>query len=103
LDRLRALARRIATTDHWDRLALRRMTDDLYSAQRMMSAAALAETGSRGAEAVAHWREVRRDDLDRMLNFLTELERAGDETLAKLSLANSQIQKLAAPTARPTP
>jgi NAD-specific glutamate dehydrogenase len=44
---------------------------------------------------------LRKDDIDRTLNFLSELERAGDASISKLALANSQIQKLAAPGARP--
>ncbi len=96
VDRLRGLAGRIATADHWDRLALRRMVDDLYSAQRLMSCEALANATAAGASAVEDWRNLRRDDIERTLNFLSELERGGDATIAKLSLASSQIQKLAA-------
>jgi glutamate dehydrogenase len=97
LDRLRALAARIATADHWDRLALRRIVDDLYAAQRMISAEVLSGGGSESATAVGIWRNRRRDDVERMLNFVAELERSGDPSISKLALANSQIQKLAAP------
>jgi len=96
LDRLRALAARIPTADHWDRLALRRILDDLYAAQRTISAEVLSAGGSEGAAAVEIWRKRRRDDVERTLNFLNELERSGDASLSKLALANSQIQKLAA-------
>jgi hypothetical protein len=34
-----------------------------------------------------------------MLNFVSELERSGDASIAKLALANSQLQKLAAQAA----
>ena len=101
LDRLRALADRIPTADHWDRLALRRIIDDLYSAQRIMACEVLANGSAEDAAAVGHWRSLRKDDIDRTLNFLSELERAGDASISKLALANSQIQKLAAPGARP--
>ena len=96
LDRLRGLASRIATSDHWDRLALRRMVDDLYSAQRLISCEAVTNANVTDASAVEDWRNLRRDDIERTQNFLSELERTGDATIAKLSLANSQIQKLAA-------
>jgi glutamate dehydrogenase len=99
LDRLRALAGRISTADHWDRLALRRIVDDLYAAQRMISAEALSAGGSGSVTAVEIWRNRRRDDVERMLNFVAELERSGDPSISKLALANSQIQKLAAPAA----
>ncbi len=100
LDRLRALAARIVTADHWDRLALRRMEDDLYSAQRLMACEALITAKGNAAAAVDQWRDSRRDDISSIVNFINEIERGGDASIAKLALANSQIQKLAAPTAK---
>jgi glutamate dehydrogenase len=104
LDRLRALAGEIAPADHWDRLALRRTVDDLYAAQRMLAAAALKEgpalsgsaTRSEGAAAVKSWAKIREEDIGRTAKFLSELGHSGEPSIAKLSLANSQIQKLAA-------
>jgi glutamate dehydrogenase len=103
LDRLRALAQDIASADHWDRLALRRIVDDLYAAQRQLSGAALAQAKAsaqgrgpqEGAAAARAWVGARQQDLDRTAKFLAELGRSGEPTIAKLSLANSQIQKLA--------
>jgi len=97
LDRLRSLAGRIMASDHWDRLALRRIADDLYSAQRRLACDALARarSGPSGTGAVDRWAKLRRDDVERTASFLSELERGGDATIAKLALANSQIQKLA--------
>ena len=100
LDRLRSLAVRIAATDHWDRLALRRIVDDLYSAQRQLAGEALGRAkGQAPAEAVKTWAEIRRQDVERTVSFLSELERGGEPTIAKLALANSQVQKLAATAA----
>jgi len=101
IDRLRALAGEIAGTDHWDRLALRRIVDDLYMAQRLLTAEALQRmrpgSGQRdGAAAVRSWAKLRQADIEQIANFLAELERAGEPSIAKLSLANSQIQKMAA-------
>jgi glutamate dehydrogenase len=97
LDRLRSLANRIIAADHWDRLALRRITDDLYSAQRLLACDALARARSipGGGGVVEGWAAFRHDDIERTANFLSELERGGEATIAKLALANSQIQKLA--------
>jgi glutamate dehydrogenase len=103
LDRLRSLAGAITLNDHWDRLALRRIVDDLYSAQRLLACDALrtgsdakpaASSGS--APLVVAWAERRKAEIDRARSFLTELERGGEPSIAKLALANSQIQKLAA-------
>jgi NAD-specific glutamate dehydrogenase len=66
-----------------------------------MACEVLANGSADDAAAVAHWRSLRKDDIDRTLNFMSELERAGDASISKLALANSQIQKLAAPGARP--
>ncbi len=108
LDTLRGSANRIAGTDHWDRLALRRILDDLFTAQRSMAADALTkardmisdEAGfARGAAAVRLWTKNRTADVERTRAFLAELERGGQPSVAKLSLANSQIQKIASQSA----
>jgi len=103
LDRLRGLARRIGGAEHWDRLAVRRISDDLFAGQRALSAAALAmlpagqAKGGRadGAEAVKLWAASKADALARAKSFLEALERSGDLSVAKLTLANSQIHELA--------
>ena len=43
LDRLRLLAARISASEHWDRLAIRRLVDDLFAAQRALSQSLLAK------------------------------------------------------------
>ena len=97
LDSLRALAGRIAVADHWDRLALRRIVDDLFSAQRLLACDALARgRGLPEQSAVDSWANLRTADIARTVSFLSELERAGEASIAKLALANSQVQKLAA-------
>ncbi len=103
LDRLRGLALRIAGGEHWDRLAIRRIVDDLFAGQRGLTADALASIDAKtaaqrtdGAEAVKAWAEQHADALARTRSFLAELERTGDLSIAKLTLANSQIHELAA-------
>ena len=49
-----------------------------------------------GAAAVRSWAKLRQGDVEQTANFLAQLERAGEPSIAKLSLANSQIQKMAA-------
>ncbi len=102
LDRLRGLASRINASEHWDRLAIRRLTDDLFAGQRALTAQALssvqAPKGKReeGAAIVKAWAQKHADALERTRSFLAELERTGDLSIAKLTLANSQIHELAA-------
>ncbi len=102
LDRLRWLAAHIKGGEHWDRLAVRRIVDDLYVGQRRLADDALqtidpaAACGgrARGAEIVKAWADAHADTLARTRNFLAELERTGDLSIAKLTLANSQIHEL---------
>jgi glutamate dehydrogenase len=98
IDRLRVLAAAVPALDHWDRLALRRIVDDLYGAQRQLADLALgtepAETAESGVAAVTAWAAAHEDEIGRTLGFLAELEGAAP-SVAKLSLANSRIQKMA--------
>jgi len=102
IGRLRGLAARISATQHWDRLAIRRIVDDLFAGQRALTAEALgtitgnATNRADGAAAVASWAASRADTLARAKGFLDALERSGDLSIAKLTLANSQIRELAA-------
>ena len=104
LDRLRGLAGRIAGREHWDRLAVRRIVDDLFAGQRALAADALRDVDrsfdgnmrAQGADAVKRWENTHSDGLARTRSFLAELERSGELSIAKLTLANSQIHALAA-------
>jgi glutamate dehydrogenase len=104
IDRLRGLAVRIVATEHWDRLAIRRIADDLFAGQRALTAEALAllqddktqGTRADGAAAVQAWTDAHGETLARAKGFLDALERSGDLSIAKLTLANSQIRELAA-------
>jgi len=99
LDRLRGLAARIFSTEHWDRLAIRRIVDDLFAGQRALADQALdgitAGTREDGAKAVEAWAQAHDDAVSRTRAFLNDLERGGSLTIAKLTLANSQIQQVA--------
>ena len=100
LDRLRLLAARIAASEHWDRLAIRRLVDDLFAAQRALSQNLLAKltgtaTPQDALDALQNWAKSQADALDRTKSFLAALETTGEISIAKLTLANSQIHKLA--------
>ena len=104
IDRLRGLAQRITATEHWDRLAIRRIIDDLFAGQRSLTAHVLEgfendkidRTRAEGSQAADAWAEKHADVLARTKSFLDELERHGDLSIAKLTLANSQIHELSA-------
>ncbi|HEX4028433.1 MAG TPA: NAD-glutamate dehydrogenase [Rhizomicrobium sp.] len=89
LDRLRKMAGRYQPPEHWDRLALRRLLDDLSQSQRGIARKLLAS----GA-GVEEWALAQGDALARTRNFLGTLEASGEISVAKLMLASSQIQGL---------
>jgi len=91
LVRLHELAARLTLPDHWDRLALRRLLDDMAGAQRSLSAKLLQ---SGGASALDDWRKANQGQLARMQDFLGQLETSGEPSVAKLMLVSSQIQNL---------
>ena len=100
LDRLRQLAGRISAGEHWDRLAIRRLVDDLFAAQRVLSQSllsALPKNAKKDAAmaALTDWEEKNKPALERTVSFLAALETSGDLSIAKLTLANSQVHKLA--------
>ena len=92
LSRLHELAARLVLPDHWDRLALRRLLDDLAGAQSALAARLLAEGGATALDA---WRTAHQGQLARMQDFLKELETSGEPSVAKLMLVSSQIRTLA--------
>jgi glutamate dehydrogenase len=101
IDRLHSLAEHVVAVEHWDRLAIRRLGDDLFAGQRALAAAALkllpAGQGGRvaGAAAVRLWSEAHGDALERAKAFFAALEAAGELSVAKLTLADNQLHELA--------
>jgi len=99
VDRLRLAAERMNLPEHWDRLAVRRLIDDLFVHQRALAARALAN-GTQGADraagnaAVEAWANAHRDQVDRVDHLIGDLERSGAFTVARLTLAASQIRDL---------
>ncbi len=89
LDRLRVLAGKFSPPDHWDRLALRRLMDDLSASQRDIATKLL-----RSGASLEDWTKAQGDALARTRLFLDALEAAGELSVAKLMLASSQIQGL---------
>jgi glutamate dehydrogenase len=89
LDRLRGLAGKYAPPEHWDRLALRRLLDDLSATQRGIAGKLLSQGGT-----VEDWAQSHAEALERTRTFLGTLEGSGELSVAKLMLASSQIQNL---------
>jgi glutamate dehydrogenase len=109
-DRLRGLGGEVSSELHWDRLAVRRLMEDLYASQQALAASAMrfaARAGGSlagGVEApsrdwadslVAAWNTVNSDEADRVDLIQRQLDESGAWTLSKLSIASTQLGEMA--------
>ena len=107
-DRLRAAAGSIPSVDHFDRLAVRRLIEDLMGEQRTLTrAVARASDPSVGvseeaAEAsVDAWIGARQGVVEGVRASVDEIEGSGSGwTFAKLTIANATIRDLAVSAAQ---
>ncbi|RJF89630.1 NAD-glutamate dehydrogenase [Oleomonas cavernae] len=86
LDALRDAAASIDPADHWERLALNALVDDLYTQQRLLAAAASAAPGG-----VDGWVEVNAAGIGRTQALVNELS-TGGASLAKLTFAGRHLR-----------
>ncbi len=104
LDRMRAAARDLEPRDHWDRLALARVADDLPRQQGELTIAAIAaaqrdkvaaplvdrEAAQKMVEA---WLAPRRELADRLIQPMGSFDRQGVWSLAKLVLLGDAVRE----------
>jgi len=103
-DRLRAAAGGVARADHYERLAVRRLIEDMLAeqcaiAKAVITAAAptVGDTNDSAAEAVRSWMAARDEEVRRALRGVAEIEAAGGGwSFAKLTIANAALRELAA-------
>jgi glutamate dehydrogenase len=104
LDRMRSAARDLEPRDHWDRLALQRVADDLPRQQSELSIAAIRmaqKTGVNPAgidreaagKLVAGWIAPRKDLADRLMQPMGAFDRQGGWSLAKLVLLGDAVRE----------
>ena len=106
-DRLRAAAGIVPTVDHFDRLAVRRLIEDLVAEQVLLTrAVAKASKVSVGASeataeaAVDAWIGPRQATVEGVRAAVDEIEASGSGwTFAKLTIANSAIREIASAAA----
>lgn len=96
VDRLRLAADAIRLDEHWDRLAIRRIADDLFGYQRAMTAVVLRESKGKdrnaGAAAVEIWSATHAKALSELEELLGQLDRLGAYSVARLTLAAARIR-----------
>jgi glutamate dehydrogenase len=102
-DRLRDAAGKAPSADHFDRLAVRRLIEDLMAEQVVLTrAVARSSTPSAGAgelaaeKAVDAWIGPRQETVEGVRASVDEIEASGSGwTFAKLTIANSVIREIA--------
>jgi glutamate dehydrogenase len=95
LDRLRSIASQLTASEHYDRLATKRIVKDLAHYQRMVSEHALIWRSEKtGNERVHAWLLENSLQVTRFRQLFGELEAAGGLNIAKLSLLGSQMHDL---------
>jgi glutamate dehydrogenase len=95
LDWLReaASALRGATSQHWDKMALSAIIDDLYGHQFAL-ARAVIEGGDAAADPVEAWAKQRAAAVAQTAKLIDDLRMAGTTDLAMLAVANRQLRAL---------
>ncbi len=114
-DRLRGAGNQLSSRQHWDRLAMRRLIEDLYASQQtlceaMMGYAAMAggslqsgmeQPDGDWAEAlVESWTSANSPDVDRADRALKEISEGGSWSLSKVTISSTQLRELAAVATR---
>jgi len=101
LPQLRAAAAQISAGEHFERLSVKRMIEDLFRQQRSLTQAVLGGVDIEGrvhlsgADAVDLWAQAHAGPVDRATTLVQEMESHGPMTAAKLALAASQVRDLA--------
>ena len=103
-DRLRQAAGSLATQDHFERLAVRRLIEDLMSEQAVLTRAVATQASTadgadeaRAGKVVADWIGPRAATVDKVRRTIDEIDQAGQGwSFAKLTIANVALRDLAA-------
>ncbi|WP_339914680.1 NAD-glutamate dehydrogenase [uncultured Brevundimonas sp.] len=103
-DRLRAAAGAVPSADHFDRLAVRRMIEDLMSEQMVLTRAvarsvdaSVGESEAAAERAVDDWIGPRLKIVEGVRASVDEIEASGSGwSFAKLTIANGVIREVAA-------
>ncbi len=97
---LRAGAAQLSLSEHFERLSIKRMIEDLFRQQRTLTLGAIGQAVTQnvenrnGSDAVDLWAQAYADAVDRTTHLVQEMESHGPMTGAKLALAVSQVRDL---------
>jgi glutamate dehydrogenase len=97
IERLFAAAIHLTSDDHWERLAIRRIIEDLSEEQAALARAALSMSKARdGRSAIIAWALAHEAQIARVAGAFDEIEAAGTLTASRLSLALGHVRDLVA-------
>jgi len=101
-DRLRSAGGDVGSDDHWDRLAVRRLIEDLYSDQQCIVELVLQDLERPDApspewahETLDTWATANAYEVDRVEESLAEVVATGGWTLAKLAIGVTTLREFA--------
>jgi glutamate dehydrogenase len=97
-DWLRQAGNAVAPANDWERRAIAALLDDLDSAQRALTAQAVAKDGT-AAELLGGWLAARGPGVERAEHLLNELRAQGGLDLARLAIAARAIGAVVSPSA----
>jgi glutamate dehydrogenase len=83
-----------ATAQHWDKMALAAIVDDLYGHQFALARAVLAEGEGIAAARIDAWARQRGAAVAQTAKLIDDLRTAGTTDLAMLAVANRQLRAL---------
>jgi glutamate dehydrogenase len=95
LDWLRFAAEAIEPENHWERLAVTAIIDDLYGQQRALTNTVFASANDhKGGAALAHWEGNNKAPIQRSKDLIEEFRSTGTVDIAKLAFANRQFRSM---------
>ncbi|MCF8880313.1 NAD-glutamate dehydrogenase [Hyphobacterium sp. SN044] len=109
-DRLRSMGGEVSSDLHWDRLAVRRLIEDLYASQYTVAASAMRHARESGGalakgieepggewaqDVIEAWSVANAEEAGRVDSAIEELDTTGSWTLSKLAIASTQLREMA--------
>ena len=95
LDWLRQAARELQPKDHWEKVAITAIVEDLYGQQWALTGRVFdGANGGGGDEAIGLWVDQHSVAVDRTQSLIGEFKSAGGVDVARLAIANRQVRSM---------
>ena len=95
LDWLRAAAERIELQDHWQRLAVGAIIEDLYGQQRTLVNRIMDRAnGALDEQTITDWAEANKSTVSRTSGLISEFRLSGNVDLAQLAIVNRHMRSM---------